>query len=134
MTSKELHEQQIIPLRKKLTELDAEYRRLFRQEKAEENGLKVANCDNCAYSSILEITDHNLCLTGNCTCCTGFCALWHPETEVSAYLRSNHHYDDDLAYRLENLLGSEFATTVDKNLLFEAFELIKKIKEKQKQK
>ena len=46
---------------------------------------------------------------------------------MSAYLRNNHHYDDDLAYRLENLLGSEFATTVDKNLLFEAFELIKKI-------
>lgn len=130
MTSKELNEQKIIPLRRELTRLETEYRRLYRQEKANENGLKVANCDNCAYSSIIEIADHNMCLEGNCTCCTGFCYSWAPETEVSAYLRKNHHYDDDIAYRLEKLFGSNFATTVDKNLLFEAFELIKKIKEK----
>lgn len=129
MTSKELNEQKIIPLRKELTRLETEYRQLYRQEKANENGLKVANCDNCAHSSIVEITDHNMCLKGNCTYCTGFCYSWAPETEVSAYLRKNHHYDDGIAYRLEKLFGENFATLQDTKLIFEALDFMKKVEE-----
>lgn len=129
MTSKELNEQKIIPLRKELQLLESQYRTLFRQEKAEENNLRIANCGNCAYSSILEIADHNLCLIGNCTCCQSFCYSWTPETKVSAYLRKNHHYDDELAYRLEKLFGEKFATLQDTELIFEALEFMKKVEE-----
>ena len=129
MTSKELNEQKIIPLRKELQLLESQYRTLFRQEKAEENNLRIANCGNCAHSSILEITDHNLCLIGNCTCCQSFCYSWTPETKVSAYLRENHHYDDELAYRLEKLFGEKFATLQDTKLIFEALEFMKKVEE-----
>ena len=127
MTSKELKEQKIIPLRKELQLLESQYRTLFRQEKAEENNLCIANCGNCAHSSILEVTDHNLCLIGNCTCCQSFCYSWAPETEVSAYLRKNHHYDDDIAYRLEKLFGSGFAATKDTKLILEGLDFIRKM-------
>ena len=134
MTAKELNEQKIIPLRKELTRLETEYRQLYRQEKANENSLKVVNCDNCAHSSIVEITDHNMCLKGNCTCCTGFCYSWAPETEVSAYLRKYHHYDDDIAYRLEKLFGSSFAATKDTELILEGLDFIKRMEKSKHEK
>lgn len=134
MTAKELKEQKIIPLRKELTRLETEYRQLYRQEKAEENGLKIANCGNCAHSSIIEIADHNMCLEGNCTCYTGFCYSWAPETEVSAYLRQNHHYDDGIAYRLEKLFGSGFAATKDTKLILEGLDFIKRMEKSKHEK
>lgn len=134
MTAKELNEQKIIPLRKELTRLEIEYRQLYRQEKANENGLKIANCDNCAHSSIIEVGDHNMCLEGNCTCCTGFCYFWAPETEVSAYLRKNHHYDDDVAYRLEKLFGSGFAATKDTKLILEGLDFIRRMEKSKHEK
>ena len=93
MTSKELHINTILPLRKQLSEAEAEYARLYRKECAENNGLENAHCGNCAYSCVLDITDHNECLGGKCTCCHCFCYGWMPENKVSAWLRENHHYD-----------------------------------------
>ena len=133
MTSKELHINTIIPLREQLRKAEEEYYELYRKEKAEENGLKIANCDNCAYSCVLHIDYHNECLGGKCTCCNSFCYTWMPETKVSAWLRENHEYDNDLVYRLEKMFGDDFLKCEDVNLIMRAIQLMEEIEEKAKE-
>ena len=128
MTSKELHINTIIPLRKQLSEAEEEYSRLYRKECAEKNGLEIAHCDNCAYSCVLDITDHNECLGDKCTCCHCFCYKWMPETKVSAWLRENHHYDNDLVYRLKKMFGDDFLKCDDVDLILKAIQLIEEVK------
>jgi hypothetical protein len=107
MTSKELHEQKIIPLRLELQRLEDEYRELFRKECGDKIGER-ASCKNCAYSCVLSISDHNVCMGGKCTCCNVWCYKWIPENDVSKFLRENYHYDDDIFYILEDVFGSDF--------------------------
>ncbi len=134
MTAKELHETRIIPARQELRRLEDEYEKLYRKECAERAGVKVANCDNCAYSCVLMIDDHNGCLGGYCTCCHGFCYKWMPETKVSAYLREHHEYNDGLVYRLEDMFGDDFLKCDDVDLILRALQLMDEIKEKAKEK
>jgi hypothetical protein len=112
MTAKELHEQKIIPLRMELRRLEDEYKELYRKECGERIGEK-ANCDNCAFSCILDINDHNGCMGGKCTCCNSWCYTWTPENEVSKFLRKNYHYDSSMFYRLEDVFGSDFLKECD---------------------
>lgn len=112
MTSKELHEQKIIPLRTELRRLEDEYRELYRKECGEKIGEK-ANCNNCAFSCVLDINDHNCCMGGRCTCCNNWCYTWTPENEVSKFLRKNYHYDSSMFYRLENIFDDDFLKKCD---------------------
>ena len=134
MTSKELHINTILPLRKQLSEAEDEYRRLYRKECAENNGLEIAHCDNCACSCVLDIDDHNECLGDKCTCCHCFCYGWMPETKVSAYLREHHHYDNNLTYRLKKMFGDDFLKCDDVDLILKAIQLMEEVKEKAKEK
>lgn len=107
MTSKELHEQKIIPMRMELRKLEDEYAKLFRAECGEKINGK-ATCGNCAYSCVQSITDHNCCMGGKCTCCHDWCYRWCPENEISAFLRKYYHYDSSKYYRLEDMFGDDF--------------------------
>lgn len=130
MTSKELHVKRIVPARQEVQVLENKYFDLYRKEKAEENGLKRANCDNCAKSCVLCISDHNECLGGNCTCCHGFCYGWMPENSVSAYLREHHHYNDGMIFRLQEMFGDDFLECDDLELVQKAIALMDEIKDK----
>lgn len=112
MTAKELHEQKIIPLRMELRRLEDECKELYRKECGEKIGEK-ANCDNCAFSCILRIDDHNCCMGGKCTCCNSWCYTWTPENEVSKFLRKNYHYNSSMFYRLEEIFGDGFLKKCD---------------------
>ena len=112
MTSKELHEQKIVPLRMELKRLEDEYRELYHKECGEKIGEK-ASCSNCAFSCIQNIGDHNYCMGGKCTCCYDWCYTWTPENEVSKFLRKNYHYDDSMYYRLEDIFGDDFLKKCD---------------------
>lgn len=107
MTAEELREQKIIPMRVQLNKLEEEYRKLYRKECGEKIG-KEANCNNCAFSCILDIGDHNYCMGEKCVCCHSWCYNWIPENEVSKFLRKNYHYDASLFYRFEKLFGDYF--------------------------
>jgi hypothetical protein len=130
MTSKELHEQKIIPLRMELRLLEDEYKKLYRKECGEKVG-EIATCDNCALSCVLSVDDHNGCQGGKCTCCHDWCYSWTPENDVSRFLRKNYHYDDDLYNNLENLFGDYFlkkcADPQKLTIVMEALELIEKM-------
>ena len=127
MTSKELHKQKIIPLRMELNKLEEEYKKLYRKECAEKIGAERADCSNCAYSCILNITDHNECMGGSCTCCHSWCYKWMPENKISAYLREHHEYDYEIYYRLEDAFGNDFLKCDNVELLMEMLELMDKI-------
>lgn len=107
MTSQELHTKKIIPLRLELQRLEDEYRELFRKECGEKIGEK-AWCGNCAFSCIIETTDHNCCMGGKCTCCNNWCYHWTPENEISKFLRENYHHNSSKFHRLEDLFGYDF--------------------------
>ena len=113
MTSKELHEQKIIPARMELNKLEDEWCVLFRKEHGELIGAK-ATCDTCAYSCVEYISDHNECMGGMCTCCNDWCVRWHPENEVSAFLRMYYHYDSHKFMDLQRVFGSDFIEDCDK--------------------
>ncbi|MEE1084560.1 MAG: hypothetical protein UH850_12625 [Paludibacteraceae bacterium] len=130
MTAKEFHTNTIIPLREQLRKAEEEYFKLYRKECAEKIGAKFANCDNCAYSCVLCIDDHNNCLGGKCTCCHSFCYNWIPETKVSAWLRENHKFGDDFIYRLEDMFGDDFLKCDDVDLILRALQLMNEVKEK----
>lgn len=129
MTSIELHKQKIVPLRMELDRLEREYEELFHKECSERIGEK-ANCNNCAFSCVLDINDHNSCMGGKCTCCNDWCYTWTPENEVSKFLRKNYPYNDSMYYRLEDIFGSNFLKKCDnpKNvaIVMEMLELIAK--------
>ena len=133
MTTKEFHTNIIIPLREQLSRAEEEYYELYRKECAEKIGAKRADCDNCAYSCVLMIDDHNVCLGGKCTCCNSFCYNWMPETKVSAWLREHHKYDDDLTNRLEDMFGNDFLKLDDMDLILRALQLMDEVKEKAKE-
>lgn len=107
MTANEFHKQKIIPLRLKLQECEKEYRELYRKECGDQIG-ETARCGNCAYSCIIETSDHNGCMGGKCTCCHDWCYKWIPENAVSKFLRENYHHDASVYYRLENLFDNDF--------------------------
>ena len=134
MTRLELHKAKILPLREELSRLEREYEQLYRKEVAEEAGVDRATCDNCAYSCVLLIDDHNGCLGGKCTCCHGFCYKWMPDNTVSAYLREHHEYDSSIIFRLEDLFGEDFLQCDDVELVLKALKLMDAIKEKAKEK
>lgn len=127
MTSKELHLTKIVPLRMKLRDLEREYEKLYRQECAEKVGTKTAGCGNCAYSSVLNITDHNECMGGKCTCCNNFCYNWYPENTVSAYFREHHPYNYHLWERLEYAFGEDFFKTDNLELVMEMIKMIETV-------
>lgn len=133
MTAKELHETKIIPLRQELRHLEDEYEKLYRKECAEKAGVDKATCDNCAYSCVLMIDDHNGCLGGYCTCCHDFCYKWIPENSVSAYLREHYHYGEGVVFRLEELFGDDFLKCDDVELILRALRLMDEVKEKAKE-
>lgn len=130
MTARDLHVKRIVPLRQELSKLEEEYCKLYRQDKARQNGLKRADCSNCAYSCVLMIDDHNCCLGGRCTCCNTFCYKWMPETKVSAYLREHHKYDEEVVWKLEKMFGDDFLKCDDIDLVMQALELMDKIEER----
>ena len=129
MTAKELHEQKIIPLQTELRRLADKYKELYRKECGEKIG-EEANCNNCAFSCILDIGDHNLCMGGQCTCCNCWCYTWAPENEISKFLRTNYKYDSSIFYRLKDIFGDDFLKKCDnpKNaaIVMEMLELIAK--------
>lgn len=131
MTAKELHEQKIIPLRKELRKLEAEYRELYRKECGEKIGER-ASCRNCAMSCITISDDfHNRCMDGKCTCCNDWCYSWIPENNVSRFLRDHYSSSSSKFYRLEDVFGSGFlekCTTPEKeNIVMEMLELMAKM-------
>ena len=112
MTSQELHEQKIIPLRMELNRLEKEYKELVRKECSEKIGER-ARCNNCAMSCIILLNDHNHCMGDKCTCWNDWCYNWTPENDVSKFLREKYHYDDSLFCRLDDLFGSGFLRECD---------------------
>ena len=133
MTAKELHETQIIPLRKYLAELERQYYTLYRKDLAEKHNLERADCSNCANSCVLIIDDHNCCLGNKCTCCNTFCYSWIPETKVSAYLRENYKYNEEIVWKLKKMFGDDFLQCDDVDLVLKALQLMDEIKEKAKE-
>lgn len=113
MTSKELHNQKIIPLRVELNRLEQEYKELYRKECGERIGEK-ATCANCAFSCVVaDINGHNACMGDKCTCCHNWCYTWIPENEMSKFLRKNYKYDSEIFYRLEDIFGDDFLKECD---------------------
>ena len=129
MTSYELHQQKIIPLRKELEHIEREYEELYRKECGDKIGEK-ATCKNCVFSCILDITDHNCCMGGKCTCCYDWCYNWTPENEVSKFLRQKYSYDSPMFYRLEDIFGDDFlkkcGNPKNANLVMEMLNMIAK--------
>lgn len=130
MTAKELHETKIIPARQELQRLEVEWTKLHRKELAEKAGVDIAHCDNCAYSCVLLISDHNECLGGYCTCCHDYCYKWMPDNAVSKYLREHHHYDEFTVFRLQKVFGDDILKCDDVDLIMRALQLMDEIKEK----
>lgn len=108
MTAKEFYNQEILPLKIRVEELEIEYEKLWLQEQATLNNIDKCCCDNCAYSCNLNIGAHNYCLYGKCTCCNPVCYGWTPETESSKYIREHYHYDSITINRLVQLFGNSF--------------------------
>lgn len=133
MTSKELHNQKIIPLRMELKKLEDEYRELYRKECGDKIGEK-ATCNNCAFSCVLNIIDHNYCMGGKCTCCYDWCYSWMPENEVSKFLRNNYHCDASKFHVLEDIFGDDFLEECNNPehlaMVMEMLELVAKFEEK----
>lgn len=129
MTANELHQQKIIPLRKELEHFEREYKELYRKECGDKIGEK-ATCENCAFSCILDITDHNCCMGGKCTCCYSWCYNWTPENEVSKFLRQKYSCDSSMFYRLEDIFGDDFLKKCDNpknaNIAMEMLNMIAK--------
>lgn len=108
MTSKELQEQKIVPLRLELQRLEDEWEELYKAECGEKIG-GTASCGNCAFSCVQSTGDnHNECMAGNCTCCRDWCHRWQSENELSAFLRKYYHYNVLKYLRLEQLFGNDF--------------------------
>ena len=130
MTAHEFHVNKIIPLREELSRLEKEWEKINRKEKAEAAGLDIASCDNCAYSSVLMISDHNECLGGYCTCCHDYCYKWMPDNEVSKYLREHHHYDEFTVFKLQKVFGDDILKCNNVELVMKALQLMDEMKEK----
>ena len=108
MNADEFYDQKIVPMRAELNKREAEYKVLYRKECGEKIG-KEANCDNCAFSCILDIGDyHNYCMDGKCTCCHDWCYSWIPENEISKFFRKNYHYEVSIFNRFQKLFGDNF--------------------------
>ena len=107
MTSRELHEQKIVPLRFELQRLEDEWEELYRAE-CGEKVRGMASCGNCAFSCVEAIGDHNECMARSCTCCRDWCVKWKPENEISAFLRKHYPYNSLMYLRLEQLFGHNF--------------------------
>lgn len=107
LSAKALHETVIVPLKMELQRLEGEYRERFRQECGEKIS-GTASCDNCAYSCIIEVGDHNVCMGGGCTCCKRWCYSWIPENEVSKFLRQTYPHDAAKYWSLEHVFGADF--------------------------
>ena len=134
MTANEFYKTKIIPVREELSRLEKEYEKINRKEKAAAAGLEgVANCDNCAYSCVMMISDHNECLGGYCTCCHDYCYKWMPDNEVSNYLREHHHYDEFTVFRLEKVFGDDILKCNNLDLVLKALQLMDEIKAKAKE-
>lgn len=113
MTSKELHNEKIIPLRMQLKQLEDEYKELKRKECGDMIG-EIASCGNCALSCIItDVNGHNACMGDGCTCCKNWCYSWIPENEMSKFIRQNYHYDSSMFYRLEDIFGTGFLKKCD---------------------
>lgn len=133
MTAKELFETKIIPLRRELNRLEEEWEYLNRLEKGKVAGFEWPTCDNCAYSCVLMIDDHNVCLGGRCTCCNDYCHKWIPENSVSNYLREHYPYGEGVVFRLKELFGDDFLECDDVNLILRALRLMDEVREKVKE-
>lgn len=134
MTANEFHKTKVIPARQEVQRLEQEWERLNRLEKAEAAGLKWPTCDNCAYSCVLMISDHNECLGGKCTCCHDYCYKWMADNSVSTYLREHHHYDEFTVFRLEKIFGDDILKCDNLDLVLKALQLMDEIKEKARDK
>ena len=134
MTAKELHVKRIIPARQEVSLLENKYKELYRKECAEKAGVDKATCDNCAYSCVLDIGDHNECLGGYCTCCHDYCYEWMPDNTVSAYLREHHKYDCDLVYHLKKVFGDNILKCDNLDLVMKAIQLMDEIEESTRRK
>ena len=134
MTANEFHIKRVIPMRQELQLLEKEWEKRNRKEKAEAAGLNVANCNNCAYSCVLMIDDHNQCLGGRCTCCNDYCYKWMPDTQVSAWLRKNKPYSEYLIHKLEDVFGSDFLECGDVELIKQGLEWMKEVEDMAKKK
>jgi hypothetical protein len=133
MTADEFHIRRVVPARQEVRLLEREWDRRNRAEKAAKAGVDKCTCDNCAYSCVLIIDDHNGCLGGKCTCCNDYCYMWMPETPVSAWLRQNAKYDEWLVHRLENVFGDDFLKCGDIELIKQGLEWMKVVGDKTKE-
>ena len=133
MTADEFHIKRVVPARQEVRLLEKEWDRRNRAEKAAKAGVDKCTCDNCAYSCVLMISDHNECLGGRCTCCNDYCYMWMPETPVSAWLRQNAKYDECLVHRLEDVFGDDFLKCGDVELIKQGLEWMKIVEDKTKE-
>ena len=134
MTADEFHNKRVIPARQEVRLLEREWDKRNRAEKAAKAGVDKCTCDNCAYSCVLIIDDHNGCLGGKCTCCNDYCYMWMPETPISAWLRQNAKHDEWLVHRLESVFGDDFLKCGDVELIKQGLEWMKEVENKAKQK
>ena len=133
MTADEFHVKRVVPARQEVRLLEREWDRRNRAEKAKKAGVDKCTCDNCAYSCVLMIDDHNSCLGGRCTCCNDYCYMWMPETPVSAWLRQNAKYNECLVHRLEEVFGDDFLECGDIELIKQGLEWMKTVEDKTKE-
>ena len=130
MTTDEFLVKRVVPARHELQLLEKELDRRNRAEKAAKAEVDKCTCDNCAYSCVLMIDDHNGCLGGKCTCCNDYCYKWMAETPVSAWLRQNKPYSEWLVHRLEDMFGDDFLECGDVKLIKQGLEWMKTVKDK----
>ena len=130
MTADEFLIKRVVPTRMEVQILEKELNRRRRVEKAAKAGVDKCTCDNCAYSCVLMISDHNECLGGGCTCCNDYCYKWMPETPISAWLRQNAKYNEYLVHRLEDVFGDDFLECGDVELIKQGLEWMKTVEDK----
>ena len=88
-------ENEINELHKQLNQKKNEYAEAKKSNLKEQFGANFG-CGNCAYSCCVDVGDHCTdCTNGKCIYCNKYCDEYMPENELSAYLRDEHHYDEN---------------------------------------
>lgn len=88
-------ENEINELSKQLYQKRNEYTKAKESNFKEQYGENFG-CSNCAYSCCVDVGDRcTYCTKRKCIYCHEYCDEYMPENELSAYIRENHHYDED---------------------------------------
>ncbi len=133
MTSKEFHFTKVVPARRELFKLEAQWEDLRRDEDSAKIGT-LARCCNCMNSCVIDTGNYvNSCIKGKDIDAIDWCYRWKPENKISKFLRENFPYNTHLVDRLENIFGTCFIEECNnqkkEELVLKMVEMIKEFEE-----